>query len=151
MAVRCELKFRHEGTCLASQGSPSDAQQLSRGTEFSIRTEQPLWILLLAYPGFLRQMHLSFYLHYFISFTLKYPYTVEKYSVRLLSTTLTSKRLAKYAFPCTGQSRGNSCREGITTYIVNTLDVYEVVKMLGIDVIATSHTTSTFNMADVNV
>ena len=34
----------------ASQGLPSDAEQFSRVTEFSIRTEQPLLILFLAYP-----------------------------------------------------------------------------------------------------
>ena len=36
----------------ASQGLPSDAEQLSRVTKFSIRTEQPLQILILAYSSF---------------------------------------------------------------------------------------------------
>ena len=32
----------YEGNCSASQGLSSDAEQSSRVTEFSIRTEQPL-------------------------------------------------------------------------------------------------------------
>ena len=36
----CE--FRHKGNCLASQGLPSDDEQLSPATKFSICTEQPL-------------------------------------------------------------------------------------------------------------
>ena len=48
MVVGCELKIPSRGNCLASQGLSSDAEQLSRVTEFSIRTEQPLLILFLA-------------------------------------------------------------------------------------------------------
>ena len=50
-------------TVLASWGLPRDAEQFSRVTEFSIRTEQPL-----------QQLHLSFNMCYFISVTLKYLY-----------------------------------------------------------------------------
>ena len=47
-----DWKFRHEGNCSASWGWPSDAEQLSRVAEFSIRTKQLLWILFLAYCSF---------------------------------------------------------------------------------------------------
>ena len=52
MIVRCWLKIPSRGYCSASQGLPSDAEQLSRVTEFSIPTEQPWWILFLAYSSF---------------------------------------------------------------------------------------------------
>ena len=37
-----DWKFSYESSCSASRGSPSDAEHLSRVTEFSMRTEQPL-------------------------------------------------------------------------------------------------------------
>ena len=44
-----DRNFLHKGKCSTSRGLPSVAEQLSRMTEFSISTEQPLWILFLAY------------------------------------------------------------------------------------------------------
>ena len=44
----CEVRIENS----ASRGLPSDAEQLPRVTKFSIRTEQPLWILFLAYSSF---------------------------------------------------------------------------------------------------
>ena len=59
------------GYCLTSQGLPSDAkQQLIRVMEFSIRTEQPLWIIFLAnvyYDNFKFK-----YVFFFINLMLKY-------------------------------------------------------------------------------
>ena len=49
-------KFRHECNCLASPGLLSDAEQLSLETEFSFRTEQPLWILFLASTYFSKRI-----------------------------------------------------------------------------------------------
>ena len=37
-----DWKFHHESNRSASQGLPSDVERLSRSTEFSVRTEQPL-------------------------------------------------------------------------------------------------------------
>ena len=48
MVVRCE----HEGNCSASRGLPSDADQSSHVTEFSIRIEHALLILFLASTSF---------------------------------------------------------------------------------------------------
>ena len=47
-----DWKFLREGNCSALRGLPSDAEQLSRVTEFSIRTQQLLQILFLAYSSF---------------------------------------------------------------------------------------------------
>ena len=47
-----DWKFHREGDCLASWSLLSDAEQLSKVTEFSIRTKQSLWILFLAYFSF---------------------------------------------------------------------------------------------------
>ena len=52
MAVRCGLNTLSRGNCSVSRGLPSDAEQLSRVTEFSIHSEQPLWIIFLAYSSF---------------------------------------------------------------------------------------------------
>ena len=43
--------FRRGGNCSASRGLLSDAEQLFRVTEFSIRTEQSLWVVFLAYSS----------------------------------------------------------------------------------------------------
>ena len=45
----------------------------SRVTEFSVRTEQPLWILCLIYINF-EKLHLSLELCYFVNLMLKYLY-----------------------------------------------------------------------------
>ena len=50
MVLRCG--FRHEGNCSASRGLASDAEQLSRMTEFSVCPEQPLWIFFLTCSSF---------------------------------------------------------------------------------------------------
>ena len=59
-----EWKFRHEGNCSASRGLPSDTEQLFRVMEFSIRTEQPLLILFLAYSSFDNAFRLEYVLFY---------------------------------------------------------------------------------------
>ena len=64
------VRFRHEGNCSASRGLPSDAEQLSRVTEFSICTEQPLWILFL-YSSFDNCILISIHMRHFVSITLK--------------------------------------------------------------------------------
>ena len=46
----CEMRIENSVTRVTVL--PSDAEQLSRVTEFSIRTKQPLLILFLAYPSF---------------------------------------------------------------------------------------------------
>ena len=63
------LKIRHEGNCSATRGLPSDAERISRMTEFSVRTEQPLQI----FPCilFFRRLHLGLNICCFINFTLK--------------------------------------------------------------------------------
>ena len=65
-----EWKFRHEGNCSALRDLPSDAEQLSRVTEFSNRTEQPLYILFLAYSSF-DNLYSSLNMRYSINFMLK--------------------------------------------------------------------------------
>ena len=47
--MRCNWKFRHESNCSASLNKPRYAKQLSRVTEFSVCTKQPLWIRFLAF------------------------------------------------------------------------------------------------------
>ena len=54
----------HEGNCSASRGLPSDAEQSSGVTEFSISTEQPLLILFLAYLILTIAFRLDFVLFY---------------------------------------------------------------------------------------
>ena len=51
----CDLQIETSvmrGNCSAPQGLLSNAKQLSWMTEFSIRTEQPLKVLFLAYSSF---------------------------------------------------------------------------------------------------
>ena len=64
-----DREFGHESNCSASRGLPSDAEQLSRVTEFSIRTEQPLEIIFYC-TLVLQQLHLGLDLCYLINFAL---------------------------------------------------------------------------------
>ena len=47
-----DWNFRHDGNFSASRGLPSDAEQLTLVTEFSIFTSLPIWILFRAYISF---------------------------------------------------------------------------------------------------
>ena len=90
--VRIENSVTKVTNCLASPGLPSDAEQLSRVTEFSIRTEQPLQILFLVYSSFDNAFRLEYvlYCQFYAKIT---TLSIKKSSVRHLSYTLMSKRL----------------------------------------------------------
>ena len=80
----------------ASLGKPCDAKQLSRVTEFSIRTEQPLWIPFLAYfsfdNSFLKSLNMSLIYEFYAKIT---EFFIKKCSIWFLSKTLTSEHLAE--------------------------------------------------------
>ena len=83
----CEVRIKNSVTRVSR-----DAKQLSRVTEFSIGTEKPLWILF-TFPS-----TIAFKLEYALldQFYAKITkFFIKKCSVRLLSKTLTSKRLAE--------------------------------------------------------
>ena len=63
--------------------------------------------------------------------------------------TSADKSYLTYPYPTHGidKTNNNTCCQ----YIGCIGDHVTVIKMLGVDVIAMSHTTSTFNMADINV
>ena len=69
------------------------------------------------------------------------------YQTRLSAIfTSADKSCLTYTYPTRGIDKNR-----ITTRVANTLVAYYVVKTLEVDIIVTSYTTSTFNMADVNV
>ena len=125
MVLRCGLKIPSPGQLF------DNTEQLSRLTEFSIRTKQPLWMLFLvdAFSRilFLWQLHLHFYVHYCINITLKCVHFVQEMLGFAPTETFGEKwrnhwhhdvkkdimtscsRWCMATFPCTGQSRGNFC------------------------------------------
>ena len=89
-----DWKIRHEGNCSAAGGLPSAVEQLSWVMEFSIRTEQPLKVLFLAYSFLTTAIMLEYVLFY--QFYAKIARFFQPWQfVRLLSYTLTSKRVAE--------------------------------------------------------
>ena len=78
-----DWKFHHEGNCSASRSLPSDAEKLSRVTEFSIRTEQPLWISFFAYSSFAITFILENVLFYQIYAQIIH-FSIKRCSVRFL-------------------------------------------------------------------
>ena len=87
-----DWNFRQEGNCSVSRGLPSDAEQLSLVTEFSIRTEQPLYIL------FLQRLYLSLNMRYliYISRCNKYMFEQEMFGSVPIYDILTLCTMSSY-------------------------------------------------------
>ena len=87
----CEVRIENSVPKVTVRILPRDAErQLARVTECSIRTEQPLWILFLAYISFDNCIALFYKFNAKIS-----TFAVKKCSVRPLYSTLTLRRFAK--------------------------------------------------------
>ena len=82
--------FYHKGICLASRGLPSDAEQLSRVTEFSIHSNNHYGLFFLHTSPSIIAGRLEYVLFYQF-YTEISNFAIKKCSVRFFSNMLTSK------------------------------------------------------------